>query len=84
MIKNNTTVTEDNVEELGEEWLERTNRQEKLEYLYETCSEDFIKNNLVIEMVTWMGEDNFTEFFEHLCRNWEIKNPYELELAMNS
>ena len=62
----------------------RTNRQEKLEWLYETCSEDFIKNHLVIEMVTWMGEDSFTEFFNHLCRNWEIKNPDELDEMMNN
>lgn len=62
----------------------RTNRQEKLEWLYETCSEDFIKNHLVIEMVTWMGEDSFTEFFNHLCRHWEIKNPDELDELMNN
>jgi hypothetical protein len=84
MSTTHDTVTEENVYELGQEWMQRTSRQEKLEYLYETCSEDFIKNHLVQEMVTWMGEDDFTEFFEHLCRHWEIKNPYELDLLMNS
>ena len=84
MIENNTTVTEENVYKLGKDWVQRTNRQEKLEYLYEVCNPDFIKNHLVQEIVTWMGEDDFTKFFDHLCRCWEIKNPYELELAMNS
>jgi len=84
MIENNTTVTEENVYDLSKEWMQRTNRQEKLEWLYETTSNDFIHNHLVIELVTWMGEDQFTQFFDHLCRCWEIKNPYELDLAINS
>jgi hypothetical protein len=80
MSTTHTTVTEENVHELGKEWIQRTDRLEKLQYLYESCSEDF----LLIEMVTWIGEDDFNKFFDHLCRNWEIKTPYELELAMNS
>jgi len=62
----------------------RTNRQEKLEWLYETTSNDFIHNHLVVEMVTWMGEDQFNEFFNHLCRCWDIKNPDELDEIMNN
>lgn len=76
----NTTTLEEQVEA----WYHDTNRNEKLEYLYETCSEDFIMNHLVQEMVTWMGEDDFDNFFRHLSRHWEIMTPPELDAAMNS
>lgn len=78
-MKNTTTLEEQN-----EAWFNDTNRHEKLEYLYETCSEDFIKNNLVQEMVTWMGEDDFDAFFKHLARHWEIKTPAELDELMSA
>jgi ketosteroid isomerase-like protein len=78
------TVTEENVYEKSQQWLEETNRHDLLEYLYETCNPDFIKNHLVQEMVTWMGEDDFREFFKHIARHWEIKTAPELELLMNS
>ena len=61
------------------------NRYDKLDWLEQTCGEDFMKNHLVLEMVRWMGEDEFEEFYDHLCRNWEIaRSPEELEevLAM--
>ena len=53
-------------------------RYEKLEYLVETCSENFIKDcPMLQEMVRWMEEDDFSEFFSRLCSNWEIKDPTE-------
>lgn len=59
------------------------NRYEKLEWLYETCGESFVQNELVQEMVRWMGEDEFEEFYDHLCRNWEIaKDPKALDELM--
>ena len=67
MIENDTTITEENVYEKSQQWLEETSRHDLLEYLYETCSQDFIKNNLVQEMVTWMGDEDFREFFIHLA-----------------
>jgi len=48
------------------------NRYDKLEWLKETCSKDFIENNLMDEMVRWMGEDDFEAFYDHLCRCWDI------------
>lgn len=61
------------------------NRHEKLEWLYETCATSFLQNNLIQEMVTWMGEDEFDKFYEHLCRNWEIaRSPEELAEKMFS
>jgi hypothetical protein len=48
-------------------------RFEKMEYLFETCSEKFIKDCTVLqEMVRWMDEDDFTKFFDNLCHLWNI------------
>ena len=56
------------------------NRYDKLEWLEQTCSEKFMKEEFVLAMVRWMGEDDFDKFYDHLCRNWEIaRNPGELE-----
>jgi len=55
------------------------NRHEKLEFLLETCSENFIKDCTVIRsMIDWMGEDDFNEFFDKLCRDWQIMNQEQL------
>ena len=60
------------------------NRYEKLDWLKETCSQDFVQNQLMDAMVQWMGEDDFNEFYDHLCRNWEIaRSPNELEAKMS-
>lgn len=48
------------------------NRFEKLDWLIETCGEGFIKETFVNEVVRWMGEREFEEFYDHLCRMWEI------------
>jgi hypothetical protein len=69
--------------EAGNEWIDTTRRSEKLDYLMETASVEF-KDTLLNEIVQWMGEDDFDEFFKHLRRNWEIKTPQELDYAMNS
>ena len=59
------------------------NRFDKMEWLEENCSEEFMKETLVQEMVRWMGENEFEEFYDHLCRNWEIaKGPEELDDLM--
>lgn len=55
-------------------------RWEKLEWLEQTCSPDFMQNHLMHEMARWMGEDDFGEFYDHLCRMWGIaRTPTELE-----
>ena len=59
------------------------NRFEKLEYLIETCSSEFIKEcQFLDEMVSWMSEDQFDAFYEHCCSCWNIKTPEELDEAM--
>ena len=58
-------------------------RWEKLEWLQETTGAGFMEETLRDEMVRWMGEDDFNEFYDHLCRNWDIaRTPNELEAKM--
>ena len=53
-------------------------RFEKLEYLLETCAAHFIKDcTMLYEMVRWMEEDDFSEFFSNLCSMWNIEDPTE-------
>jgi len=60
------------------------NRFEKLDYLLETCSTTFIKEcEFLDEMVRWMSEEQFNEFFEHVCSCWDIKDPEDTEDEMN-
>lgn len=59
-------------------------RYDKMEWLLETCSSEFIKDcRFLQEMVSWMGEKDFNEFYEHVCSQWEIKEPEDLDAAMN-
>jgi hypothetical protein len=56
------------------------NRYDKLEWLEQTTSPQFMQETLLLEMVGWMGESGFEEFYDHLCRNWDIaRSPEELE-----
>ena len=60
------------------------NRFEKLDYLLETCSPNFIKEcEFLDEMVRWMPKNEFNDFFEHVCSCWTIKNPEDEEDEMN-
>ena len=67
----------DEAYETGNEWIDKSTRFEKLDYLMETASVEF-KDNILNEMVQWMGEEDFSEFFNHLRRNWNIKTPQDL------
>ena len=53
------------------------NRFEKLEWLEQTCTEKFMKEEFALEMVRWMGEHEFEQFYEYLCRNWGIAGSLE-------
>ena len=63
----------------GEKWIEDTDRFEKMDWLNDQCSDDFMRYYLIDEMTKWFKEDDFTNFFSHLCACWDIKNPGELE-----
>ena len=59
------------------------NRWEKMEWLQEVTSSEFFNETLKDEMVRWMGEDDFNEFYDHLCRNWSIaRTPTEMQAIM--
>mgnify|MGYP003662076161 CR=1 FL=1 len=59
------------------------NRFDKLDYLLETCSSEFIKEcQFLQELVSWMTEDDFDAFYKRLCATWAIKTPEELDEAM--
>tara|TARA_R110002020_G_scaffold147195_10_gene322449 strand:+ start:943 stop:1119 length:177 start_codon:yes stop_codon:yes gene_type:complete len=53
-------------------------RLEKLQYLQDTLAKSFFgraheQSIFVEELVRWMGDDDFNKFYDHFCRNWEIK-----------
>ena len=59
------------------------NRWEKMEWLQEVTGQEFFNETLRDEMVRWMGEDDFNEFYDHLCRNWSIaRTPTEMQAIM--
>lgn len=65
-----------------EEWYRSTDRHEKVEYLKETTGPWF-DAHFIDELVNWMGEDMFNEFFKkQLVRYWEIKPEPELIAEM--
>ena len=58
-------------------------RLEKLEYLRETLAEQFFGRAheemlFVEELVRWMGEKDFNDFYDSFCSNWEIVKEDEL------
>ena len=68
----------------NEEWYRTTNRHEKVEYLKETTNPGWFDEHFIQELVTWMGEDSFNEFFKNqLVRYWEIKPEPELNALMS-
>jgi hypothetical protein len=36
-----------------------------------------MKEMFLTELVGWLEEDDFNEFFEYHCRVWSIKSPFE-------
>ena len=51
---------------------ERMNRFEKMEFLQETTTVEFHTKTILEEMVSWMGEDDFSRFYDQLCSNWDV------------
>ncbi len=70
--------------ELDKKWLEETNRFDKVEYLLESCRADHIvETPFLNEMVNWMSESAFTEFFARHCSLHNILLPNELKYQMS-
>jgi hypothetical protein len=81
-MTNTTYQTRDEAWEAGNEWVRESDRWEKLDLLMETASPEF-KDNLVNELVKFMGQHDFNEFFNHLRRNWGMLTPQEMEYEAN-
>jgi hypothetical protein len=81
-----STTTEyntiDEAWEAGNEWVKTSNRHEMLDFLTETASPEF-RDTLLTEMVKYMSDKDFAQFFNHLRRNWNVLTPQELDYAMN-
>jgi hypothetical protein len=56
-----------------------TTRFEKMEWLFESCGEKHVMDNVLPELVNWMGHDEFSKFYEFHCRVWGIKSAEELD-----
>lgn len=54
----------------------RMTRHEKLEFLDDT-THFRTKNPLLMELVSWMTDDDFNQFYEDFCSNWDICRSYE-------
>jgi len=61
-----------------------TTRFEKMEWLYESCGEKHVINNVLPELINWIGHDDFNKFYERHCSLWDIKSPEELNELINS
>lgn len=67
----------------NEEWYRNTDRHEKLQYIKETTSPIWFEEHFLHELVNWMGEDMFNEFFKkQLVGCWELKPEPELMAEM--
>lgn len=84
----NTTTTEyknaDEAWEAGNEWIRNSDKWEKLDYLKETCTTEFMQETLTHELMKFMKESDVNEFFNHLRRNWAIMTPQEMDYDRNS
>jgi hypothetical protein len=51
-----------------------TNRFDKLDHLLETCSSSHISDSPFLrELVAWMTEDDFNDFYAHHCGMYQIE-----------
>ena len=48
----------------------RMTRFEKVEFLEETTH--FTRHDMFNELLGWMNEEEFAEFYDNFCSNWDI------------
>ena len=53
----------------------RMNRFEKLEFLQETTA--FKKDTILNELIGWLTDDDFNQFYEDFCSNWDLCRSHE-------
>ena len=82
-MSNTTYPNADEAYDAGTEWIDKSDRFEKLDFIMETASVEF-KDNFLNELVQWMGDEDFSEFFKHLRKTWGFKTPPELDFNLNN
>ena len=54
-------------------------RFDKLDFLVRNCNKHFVKECVLLtELVGYMSESDFSDFFEKTCRDWQIKELEEI------
>ena len=49
-------------------------RFDKLNFLIENCNEQFVTECILLtELVGYMSDSDFSDFFDRICREWEIQ-----------
>lgn len=54
---------------------ERWNRFEKMDFVNETTA--ITQTQVLEELVSWMPEEMFSQFYEDFCSNWDICRSYK-------
>ena len=55
---------------------QQMNRFEKLEFLQHTVTRDQSGSELLHDMIGWMSEDDFNEFYDYYCQLHDICRDY--------
>ncbi len=54
-------------------------RFDKLDFLIDNCGEGFVKEcTLLTELVGYMSDSDFSDFFDKICREWDIQVSEEI------
>lgn len=53
----------------------RWNRFEKLTFLQDTT--EFNKDTILNDLVGWMTDDDFNQFYDYFCQAWDICRDHE-------
>lgn len=53
----------------------KMSRYDKMDFINETTT--ISRKTIIEEMVNWMNEDQFSDFYEHFCSNWDICRSHE-------
>lgn len=53
----------------------RWNRHEKVEFLEETTH--FTRHDIFNELLRWMTDEQFSEFYNSYCSNWDLSRDYD-------
>ena len=57
-----------------------TTRFDKLDWLLDNCTSVFITDFTILrELVAWMNDDSFDEFFNRKCAEWNIDHPFDAD-----